>query len=87
MKKIYKYELTKESCQTVRLPFGYQILSTLEQDGKLCIWAMVDPENKNTTPVDINVYYTGEPITDMNNKTFLGTIISSNSLVYHIFYK
>jgi hypothetical protein len=40
---IWKFELEVTDLQEVVMPSGAEILSVGNQDGKLCLWAMVSP--------------------------------------------
>jgi hypothetical protein len=85
MKKIYKYELEIKDCQTIILPFDYEILSVQSQNNKLVLWAMVYPDN-SLQQVTFNIVGTGNPIaTDTQNWLYLASVQMFNGLVWHVF--
>lgn len=43
---IWKYELRTEDTQQIEMLYKAEILSVANQDGNLCLWAMVDPKKK-----------------------------------------
>ena len=87
MKKIFKYELTEqtEGIVKVELPTNAKILKVAFQNGRLCLWAIVDDGNKLTEKRTIMIYGTGEPIEE-NTETLkhLDTIFQ-DIYVWHIF--
>lgn len=87
MKKIYKYTLEITDCQTLHLPTRSEVLSVKEQNGSLCVWALIDPMNSNTSPVTIVIYGTGHD-TDYEvtqHFRFLDTVITSYNAVWHVY--
>ena len=48
VKRIYKYKLTSTAEeQRLQLPFDAVILDVQIQNGRLCLWAVVDPDKDN----------------------------------------
>lgn len=88
MKRIYKYELTPVSPQTIWLPEGAEILTAQGQHGRnVCLWALVDPERPDEQR-SFEVFATGEPVNvDMGvERRYLGTAqLESGRLVFHVF--
>ena len=86
MKTIYKYPIEVTDEQTLTLPVNAQILTVQTQWDSPCLWAMIDPEEKQTEQVAIRVYGTGQPVSDSENLTYIGTVqMLSGQLVFHIF--
>ena len=85
MNTIYKFELEQTSKQKKLIPNGFRILHTAEQDGVICIWAMVD----NSIPmeaVSFEIYGTGHDIPENANRRYVGTVLmQSTGLVWHVF--
>jgi len=85
--KIFKYELEITDSQVVSMPIGALVISAKEQNGKLCIWALVDTRcsNKDKT---IRISGTGHdvdfPIGDYSFY-FVDTVVMSNGLVWHVY--
>lgn len=78
--KIYKYQLDKE---VIELPKGARVLKIAVQYNVLCLWAVVDP-NQRLVP-KIYVFGTGEELTSDDlfyRDTFL---LSGGDLVLHVF--
>ena len=83
--RIWKYELAITDTQEVMMPQGALILSVANQNGKLCLWAMVVPANPDSRRI-IEIIGTGNPFevdTGIDRK-FIGTAIIG-SLVWHVF--
>lgn len=81
---IWKYELELTDIQFVSMPFGSRLLSVGNQDGKLCLWALVDPD-KAKVDRQIEVIGTGNPIPKYAGECdFIGTAIIS-PFVWHVF--
>jgi hypothetical protein len=86
MKKIFKYPLEIMDQQTVAFPDGAEILSAgLDAQGKLCIWARVDPEAKSL-PRQVFIVGTGNPYPDEKNLVFIASVLQT-PFVWHIFFK
>lgn len=81
---IWKYEF-RVDVQEIVMPHGAEILSVANQDGRLQLWAMVNPDNFKQARV-IEVLLTGEKIVEDKGKErkFLGTVFWE-SLVLHVF--
>ena len=82
MKTIYKYDVPLLDMVTMMMPVGAEVLSVGVQDGRVCLWAMVDP----TTPLMSRVFYvcgTGGPV-NVGDARFIGTV-QMDFFVWHIF--
>ena len=87
--RIYKYPLKITDIQTVRMPKGAKILSVQEQHGKVCVWALVDPDERIVDKT-ILIIGTGNPIDDidLDDYYFLNTVQSGGEpLIWHVFVK
>lgn len=85
MNTIYKFELEQTSKQKKLMPNGFRILHIAEQDGVICLWAMVDNSIPMET-VSFEIHGTGHEIIPDANKRYVGTIImQSTGLVWHVF--
>jgi len=82
MKTIYKYALDFDSVQDLELPTGAQILDVNEQDGRIMIWAMVEPDAPLQV-IKIWIQGTGQPF-NPDAKRYLGTV-HPGAFVWHIF--
>jgi hypothetical protein len=80
---IWKYTLDVVDKQTITMQAGAKILSVANQDGILCMWAIVDPQQK-TTKRTFEVIATGGPMPDEGTREFLGTL-QIDWLVLHVF--
>ena len=64
---------------------GADVLSVHEQREQVCLWALVDPEEKKTEQRMFHIAGTGFDIKD-NSLRFIGAVhLYSSSLVFHIF--
>jgi hypothetical protein len=85
MKTIWKFPLEVTDYQEIKLPVGAKILCVQPQNGKPCLWALVDP-NADTYPVTIVMHGTGHEIHGRHNLDYLGTFqLYAGSLVFHTF--
>lgn len=80
---IWKYELEVTDRQIVRMPVAADLLSVANQRGKLCLWAMVDPENPNKVERDIEIIGTGNSMPE-GRRSFIGTAVI-DPFVWHVF--
>lgn len=83
MRVIYKYELAITNVQNISMPDVASPLAVAEQNGRLMLWAAVDP---TTPPRDrrFRIIGTGHPISDENDWLHLGTVVMSSGLVWHV---
>lgn len=85
MKTIYKYPIEVTDIQKIKLPFDSLIISVLNQNGKLVIYALVDTEEKDTEERTIRIFGTGNPCdVEEFDYNFLGSVFMGD-LVWHIF--
>lgn len=86
MYTIYKYPLAFTDSQTIEMPRAAQILSVASQDGRLCLWAMVQPGATSSAPRNIRIIGTGIPIADATAEQmeFIGTVVI-RMYVWHVF--
>jgi len=82
--RIFKYTLEITSDQTVQMPQDAQILSVANQNGNLCLWAMVDIDCP-PHPRHIEIIGTGLPVPD-SQRLFIGTAVIGQ-FVWHVFEK
>jgi hypothetical protein len=81
----FKLEVADADAQRLYMPKGSIILSTAMQNTDLCIWALVDTHETEQEEVFIEVYGTGNPITNtMKPKAFIGTAVAGR-FVWHVF--
>ena len=82
---IYKYTLHITDLCDYDLPEGAEILSVAEQRGRLCMWALLNPNAPKKTR-HIEIIGTGNPIVnDMGiDRKFIGTAIVE-PFVWHVF--
>lgn len=87
-KTIWKFVLEVTDTQFVNMPAGSEILSVDNQDGSLCLWAMVNPVIDPTAEPErreIEIIGTGNPIDrDMVCRKFIGTVLAA-PFVWHVF--
>ena len=85
MKTVFKYPLGLGG--TTILHKGAEILSMQVQHGIPCVWALVDPDEKDVDKKSITVFGTGHPIDDnLILEKFIGTFqLNEGKLVFHVF--
>lgn len=97
MKKIFKYQLVVTDEQLVTMPKDAEILAVGNQDEKLCMWAIVNPDAE-TEKRKIAIRGTGHELGSIAiansgccKKTgigakFIGTVLMvGGGLVFHVF--
>ena len=77
--RIYKYELKKTGLNQIKMPAGANVFSVgLDPADKLCIWALVNPEETKEEVREFIVAGTGWDLQYELNKqmsaNFLGTV-------------
>ena len=83
MKTIYKYEIGFNDGVNLCTYTGIKPLSVNIQDGKVCMWAMIDT-NEYPAIIKIHIIGTGQPIP--LNSTYIDTIMDGQ-FVWHFFYE
>ena len=86
MRRIYKYELEVTDVQQVDIPMGAIILSAQNQNGQVCVWALVDPTHPPLSRT-FRIYGTGNPCdVTLGKSTFIDTVQTMGGrLVWHVF--
>lgn len=86
MKTVYKFELRFVEEQTIELYQDYYCLGVAEQDGTLCLWALVDTETPRVH-MKIRIFGTGHPFQEGDNEYLihLGSVVMRNGFVWHAF--
>ena len=87
-KKIWKYPLNVVDEQIVRLPKGAILMTVVSQYDNVCMYALVDPDEKDYEPRTIRLYGTGHELDEREHviHRFLGSCITmGGSLVWHVF--
>jgi hypothetical protein len=80
---IWKYELSITAMQEIEVPLGAKVLSAKMQDQRLCLWAMVDP-NEQRIRMPIEIIGTGHKTSNCCSREFIDTVIDG-PFVWHIF--
>ena len=86
MKTVFKFALDAEDYVDVAMPAGAKILHVGGQMGRIYIWALVDP-NERQQLRRFRIAGTGHPISDEESTLFyLGTIhLAGDALIFHVF--
>lgn len=87
MNKISKFKLENVDQETIDIPLPARILSVVEKDNDIVLYAITDDDKDvPTIPVDILILGTGEVAEDnIGIYTFLGTVKLSE--FWHVFYR
>ena len=85
--KIWRFALdTFAISQIIRMPIGAEILTAQTQDGKPCLWAVVDADVKaSTEPRFIQVFETGQIMIGTSLERKYIATIQIGQTVYHVF--
>lgn len=82
--KIYKYPFPYLSEKIIiALPAHSRILSVQTQHGVICLWAVVDTEERDVDARAFRIVGTGHPIPD-GPLTYLATV-QTGAFVWHVF--
>jgi|694.fasta_scaffold105227_8 hypothetical protein len=83
--RIWKYPLAITDIQAIDIPVGSRLLSVGNQNGTLCLWAIVPTQNAKEDRC-IEIIGTGNPVPEAIGLTrrFIGTVIM-NPFVWHVF--
>lgn len=84
--QIWKYPIERKDRQVVRIPAPARVLSAAIQNGKLCIWALVDTDCDELN-VTVNISGTGHVIaapTEVVLARYVGTVMDP-PFVWHVF--
>ena len=82
IKTIWKYELRITDTQVVEMPDGAEVLHVGCQAGKICLWALVDPEAA-LIPYEFQIVGTGHPY-EVGTGGHIGTAVI-DPFVWHVF--
>lgn len=84
--KIYKYPIMLQPYQVITMPLNHKILLVQVQHGRICLWALVDPESIDS-PVGIRIYATGfDDIDEPGELNYIGSVQMENgNFVWHVF--
>jgi hypothetical protein len=81
--RIYKYPLAVTDCQQIEMPVGAKVLHADMQNGRLCLWAMVDV----AAPMGQRVFFvigTGHDFGGLSADQHIATV-QDGALVWHVF--
>lgn len=92
---VYKYPLEIADTQEVVLPKGAEILTAQMQNNNLCLWVVVDTEERAEMVLKVHIVGTGQPAKFRNidptvkrepgqQSTYLATVQQGAS-VWHVF--
>lgn len=84
MKIVYKYPLVIDDYQKVTIPINAKLLCIKEQNGKLCLWALINKEETYTEQITIRCAGTGHPIKE-NVEYIDSVMMMDGNLVFHFF--
>ena len=82
---IYKYKI-ESMVETLSIPQGAEFLSCQIKDNEICMWFLVDVENKNNFVIrTFRTLFTGEPFHPRINWEYIATVQNPYGVVYHVF--
>lgn len=90
MNKIFKYKLENVDQQTIEIPLPARILSVVEKDDDIVLYAIVDDDKDiPKISVDILVIGTGDVVeNNIGIYTFVGTVeLFGGQEIWHVFYR
>jgi hypothetical protein len=81
---IWKFEIPNSPCPYVTMPRGAQVLSVNQQNGRICVWALVNSKQESEL-AEFRIYATGENVEMTGACDFVGTVMMPSGLVWHVF--
>ena len=87
MKTVWKYPLEVEDEQIIEMPANAHILTVQTQQGRPCLWALVDP-TRPFEPRRILIAGTGHERKDLDDVGvgYIGTFqVMGGGLIFHVF--
>jgi hypothetical protein len=84
--RIWKFPLQITDEQLVEMPVLARPLSVAEQDGQLVMWVHLNEKSNEKRHYKIRIIGTGNPMPDSVGN-FIGTVVMSYGLVWHVFYQ
>lgn len=89
MKVIYKYPVDITDEQVIKIPLGSKILSVIEQNNKIVLYAIVHPGVEYTREIILRIVGTGHEIPfSLDDFKFMGSVkLHDGQLVFHVFVK
>lgn len=83
---IYKYPLQIEDEQIVEMPQGAVILSVINQNDQICVYALVDAGSDFSAKRLFRIFGTGSPVDSAAGFNFIGTVPAhGGAMVWHVF--
>lgn len=82
--QIWKFQLQMNQTQVIHMPYAAKILCVQLQNGVPCIWAMCKMDDGKSDRI-IDIFGTGQPITDLFTRTYIGTFQMGGAFVWHVF--
>lgn len=83
MRTVYKYPLIVHDEQELVLPKSAQILSVMNQQDNLVLYALVDTEETEREAHTVYVHGTGYPVDKPG--MFIGSVVMFGSYMIHVF--
>jgi hypothetical protein len=82
---VWKY-LIESGFECLSIPRDAKLLSCQMKNNKICLWFLINVENKNNLQARIfRVFYTGEPFAMKEDLKYVATVKSDFNVVYHVF--
>jgi hypothetical protein len=88
VKSIWKFELRPAvTFQTVSMPPNSVVLTAQVQREKICVWALVDPNDVGRVDYPVWVHCTGHPVRDaaIQGRYVASVQLAGGALVFHVF--
>jgi len=86
-RRIFKYELKLDSVNIVAMPKGAEVISVIEQNNGIMVYAIVDPNETKMVDKVFTIVGTGRDMTfDADDYVFLGTVsMFEGRYIWHVF--
>jgi len=86
--RVWKYKLPIDDNVTIQIKVAAHVLCVAEQDGSICLWAIVNPEDEDEDRY-FRIAGTGHPIESHRDWDYIGTVhnVGGMGLVFHVFEK
>lgn len=86
-RRIFKYELKLDTVNIVSMPKGAEVISVIEQNNGIVVYAIVDPDETQMVDKVFTIVGTGRDMTfDADDYVFLGTVsMFAGRYIWHVF--
>lgn len=84
-KQVWKWVLSPQDLSTIQVPNGAQFLHVGEQEGAICLWALVNPVETKREERTLRIAGTGHNLSN-GRFDYIGPVhLDGGRLIFHVF--